>query len=295
MPDPTLKEIDLNQFSAIFQILLAFYLGNAISGKFNHFFSIESNFKKFIDSSYVLVKQKVEVENLNSALGGVDLLQEQLQKNKLKKRKINVDISHARVNILYDKYIEPKVYANHEHNTNSNLHNCLKPFYLFFGIYTLCLLILSGFMKSWERGINLSNLNLVAFIALLFLLCRMYVISSYCKYWGCIRAFIISIILFIIIFLPAKVFAKHSVVGDSVFDKTLNIDGHDFQIILALFLALSIFIIHISMIIYISVEIYWLKYRLKKAYGIEIIPQIYQAIIESQRPQQRSGDIGVLR
>lgn len=244
--------IDLQGFSSIFEIFLAYYIGTSSSETLKRIFGIEANLKKRLEKLHLNFPRgqiNASYKALTSPKSNQKIdYKTELKKLKDYKKKLKLLREYEDL-VRYIHYIDEDV-----------VWKCLQPFYIFSGIFALCLLLLGGVLTGWQRYDTLMFLNWIAFIVFIIALLRIFFRLNNAKPWGTIKSYAIGSALIFFIFLPNSwvnalphliplhysQWCSHNLFFDACFK--------DLLIIISVILVFSTLIVHIIVNV-----IFWIK------------------------------------
>lgn len=262
-----MTDLSLQSFSSIFEILLAYYIGTATSERINNIFGVEENFVALFNENKLF---KLNADNLRKINQGIFRdANISLMSAPDKKKHENESKLYATLIQLANK--KERLEEQKERIFDGNLlWFCLRPFYVFFGLYSLWLLILGGILDNWRRYDAIMYLNWIAFIVLITAVLRtLFRVSLKTDYshWGPVRALSVSSLGFLVLFMPNHVLDKCPHVFScnwfiSFFDNLSYIDLH---IVISVFLALSVIILHVIYLLVYAYKVYSLNKKIETA------------------------------
>ena len=263
----------LNSFSCVFQIFAGYYLLLGTNKKFKDYFDISGIFKNWnIDHSHTqevineckafLDKYPDEIlENLKKTVNELDkakinkFQQSIVSLIRAEEKAKNIEEKTKKLIKLCDElHLEIPVYfrksgstADLENGPESDFFLFMRPFYIYFGVLSLGMLVLGGLFNEWHKLINLNFINLVStliyFSLLKGILYNKYKKDIYKTSVDPAKTFLQSIFtIFVLILIPWSLFNKIAFIGYLLGEETISYP--DLQVFVCVFMVLMPILTH---------------------------------------------------
>lgn len=277
--DPVLS---LNNFSSFYEIFGSYYLILGLSADLRKYFNISTWLRPIIDEKH----EKYIKESISNHLADIAASHEERIKNvvenatknwitqiilfikgilefrKLESRKLP---KYAK---MYNRYVKEEKWliekSSDVEDVNTTIFRFINPIYLYFGLISIGILLLSGLSVSWDESINLQIINLASFFVICFLLFQVFLLYTFDKIINSISKVYVFLLTIIFLFLVLVIGNIESLKPYFIIlnNADPNICKLNTQIIFAIIFPLIPLILHIILL----VRLIFLQKRIAKLY-----------------------------
>jgi hypothetical protein len=276
--------LSLQNFTSIFEIFAGYYLLLGTNKSFNDYFNIVGVYKSWRKGnegfSARVKKLAAEMEKTSVTVEPVELnIWQRIQWHNRRSRELtrmqeNYFKAEALINqdARWDKQLKLH-YDETNPEAETDFYKFMKPFYIFFGSLSMCILLMCGFCDQWNEMYNLNVLNILsgAVVAVLLrLVLRNKFRSTRLWIFPPQYSFILSLVLFpVLIFLPSRIIAKWQFISQDLIPH--GISYNDLQVLAASVLIFFPIVIHLGTVLCLMVEQNVMKWKFQQITLPEVI------------------------
>lgn len=191
--------LSLNNFSSFYEIFGSYYLILGLSADLRKYFNISTWLRPLIDEKHEKyikenisnhmediaashverIKNVVENSSKNWFVQTCLFIEGAIKHRNLENKKLPKYTKRYHRYLLEEKWLIEK--NSDLDDDNTTIFRFLNPIYLYFGLISIGILLLSGLSASWDESINLQIINLTSFIVICYLLIQVFLLYFFSK------------------------------------------------------------------------------------------------------------------